>query len=173
MTEEPPKDSETWARAAVDAFEIGYREREDQHPCTLAAYRTDNSITQTFGDWVRALDAQGKDGFRWLRDAVSVSQSFAYRDTFDMKDLALSLKREAKTQSGKNVSDACDDLIDALDKARIASTALGERVRQATGLAVWVPTSRYSFLDVEETYSKLRFDQSVQWTQYLRKNLFP
>jgi hypothetical protein len=66
MSDDPPADAERWARQAVEAFGAGYAGRSDQHPCTLAAFRSENQVTEAFAGLVRALDARGDEGFAWV-----------------------------------------------------------------------------------------------------------
>ncbi|MBZ4420195.1 clostripain-related cysteine peptidase [Myxococcus sp. RHSTA-1-4] len=167
MSEQPPTDGLTWGRQAVQAFGAGYAHRPDQHPCTLAAFKADNRIVDGFRELIRAVDANPREGFHWMRNATASAQSFARHDTFDIRDFALHLQ---KTVSAAAVKTACTSLIAAIDEARVESVALGNAVRDSHGLAFWFPTTRHSFESVASTYTGLRFDETVRWVDYLRKH---
>ena len=94
-----------------------------------------------------------------------MTQSFANRDTYDLKDFAARLKGVAGAEP---LHPTCDALIKSFDAARIRSTALGPTVSDAQGLAFWFPANRSAFNEVAGTYSKLRFSEETGWTEYLR-----
>ena len=106
---------------------------------------------------------------KWLKLAVLDSQSFARRDTFDIRDFAEKLK---STATAEDVKASCDQIIAAFDDSRIHSAALGPAVQNSHGLAFWYPTSNYSFDSVRKTYEKLSFDQRTGWSTYLTKHRF-
>ena len=165
----PPADAAAWGRQAVEAFEAGYRNRPDQHPCTLAAFRTDNQLTNAMKGLVDVLNPHASQGMTWLKLAVLDAQSFAQHDTFDIRDFAQKLKT---TAAADNLKASCDQIVAAFDNSRVHSTALGQAVQNSHGLAFWYPTSGYSFQSVRETYQKLYFDQRTGWSTYLKNNRF-
>jgi hypothetical protein len=105
----------------------------------------------------------------WLKLAVLDSQSFARRDTFDIRHFAQKLKTIA---TADDVKASCNQIIAAFDESRVHSAALGPMVQNSHGLAFWYPTSNYSFDSVRETYQKLSFDQRTGWSKYLTKYRF-
>jgi hypothetical protein len=169
MSDSPPADAAAWGRQAVEAFEAGYRNRPDQHPCTLAAFRTDNQLTNAMKGLVDVLNPHASQGMTWLKLAVLDAQSFAQHDTFDIRDFAQKLKT---TAAADNLKASCDQIVAAFDNSRVHSTALGQAVQNSHGLAFWYPTSGYSFQSVRETYQKLYFDQRTGWSTYLKNNRF-
>jgi hypothetical protein len=169
MSDSPPADAATWGRQAVEGFEAGYKNRPDQFPCTLAAFRTDNQLTDAMKGLVEVLSPHASQGMSWLKLAVLDSQSFARRDTYDIRDFAEKLKT---TAGANDVKASCDEIIAAFDNSRVHSAALGREVQKSNGLAFWYPTSNYSFESVKETYEKLFFDQRTGWTAYLTKHRF-
>ncbi len=164
MSERPPADGVEWGRIAVQAFHDGYRDRPKQHPCTLGAFRSDNQITAAFKALVGALATEGRRGFAWVQEARAFTQSFDRRDTYDIRDFATRL---AGTAESDPVKEACGAVAAAFDAARIHSTALGEVVADAHGLAFWLPANRTAFRQVAGTYEKLRFDRTARWVTYL------
>lgn len=164
MSAAPPPDAATWGRQAVEAFEHGYRDREDQHPCTLGAFQTGTDLVPAFKGLVDALKPHGKQGFTWAQEARTYTQAFARRDTYDIQDFAARLR---ETATAAAVQGACDAIVESFAKARVHSTALGPTVARSHGLAFWFPSSRYAFQEVEATYRKLLFDQAVGWSAYL------
>jgi Clostripain family len=169
MSDSPPADAAAWGRQAIEGFEAGYKNRPDQFPCTLAAFRTDNQLTDAMKGLVEVLSPHASQGMSWLKLAVLDSQSFARRDTYDIRDFAEKLK---STAAANDVKASCDQIIAAFDNSRVHSAALGRAVQKSNGLAFWYPTSNYSFESVKETYEKLFFDQRTGWTAYLTNYRF-
>jgi hypothetical protein len=167
MSDKPPATAAAWGATAVDAFKDGYRNRPNQHPCTLAAFRSRNSITARFGDLVTAARPLGRDGFRLMSEIRGQSQGFARRDTYDIRDFGTRLAKEATGP----VKTAAGALVAAFDRACIRNAALGDDVADARGLAFWFPSDRRSFKETAGTYRKLDFDQKVHWADYLGKYL--
>lgn len=170
MSEDPPADGAAWGGQAVRAFEAGYSDRPDAYPCTLGAFRTDQAVTQRFAELVARCQGHGATGFAWLQAARSRSQSFAYHDTYDLRDFADKLK--ASSGDGE-IGAACDALVAAFDAARVDAVALGPQVASSHGLAFWFPGNGYTFQQVADTYRGLGFDQATGWTAYLESQLFP
>jgi hypothetical protein len=166
MSADPPADADQWARQAVEAFGTGYAARPDQHPCTLAAFRSDNRITEAFKELVAALDASGDAGFDWVLRARSGAQSFTSdKDSSDIKDFALRLAKLAARDAG--VKTAAEAVAAAIDEAAVHSVALGPTVARATGLAFWCPSTTGSLASDVGTYAHLAFDRSTNWSRYL------
>ncbi len=162
MTKKPPSTAAAWGRMAVDAFDASYASRPDQFPCTLAAYRSKNTIAARFAELLDAVKPLGDDGFRNLSFIRMETQGFAQRDTYDLKDFAGRIVKELP-----EAAPAATALVASLDKARIRSAALGPKVRDATGLAFWFPSDKGAYADTEETYRKLDFDLNTHWADYL------
>lgn len=166
MTTAPPAGPEAWGSTAVEAFGDSYRERKDEHPVTLAAFRTEVDIVAPFKRLVETLAPLGKAGFNALEEARRNSQSFARMNTYDLRDLVGRLAGTAS--SSPEVVTACQEVIQALDAACIRSVAWGTDVTEAHGLALWFPTDRHSFRTVESTYRDLAFAARSGWVSYLR-----
>ena len=167
MSDKPPASATAWGEIAVAAFETGYRHRPNQFPCTLAAFRSENDVTKTFGELVAALAPAGKDGFRLVNGARATTQGFAQMDTYDIRDFA---KQVADASDG-DINKAATKLAKAVDDACIRSAALGDDVGDAHGLAFWFPSNRRAFKDTAGTYRRLAFDESVHWADYLATHL--
>ena len=166
MSDDPPADADRWARQAVEAFGAGYAERPDQYPCTLAAFRSGNQITDRFAELVQALDACGDNGFAWVLTARSRAQSFTSdKDSSDLKDFALRLAKAAAGET--SVRTAAEALAAAIDEAAVHSVALGPTVPRASGLAFWCPATAGSLKADIETYANLAFDRKTGWSRYL------
>lgn len=169
MSNHPPADASEWGRQAVEAFGLGYQNRPYQYPCTLGAFRTESDLTDCMRLLFEELARHGQEGMQWVKLAILDSQSFARRDTFDILDFLGKLKQHA---GADQMLMLCDKAIAAFDAARIHSVALGDMVEDSHGLAFWYPTSKYSFSDVVETYSKLAFDKATNWSRYLKEFRF-
>ena len=168
MSDDPPMSPEQWATQAVDAFGAGYTDRPDQHPCTLAAFRTDNRIATTFAAVVETLGQEGPAGFGWVLQARATAQSFTSdKDSCDLKDFVTRLGAAA---GPGGVRDAAEAVAAAVDEAAVRSVALGPTVRRATGLAFWCPATGSAFEADAETYARLAFDQRTGWSSYLREH---
>lgn len=163
MTAKPPTTAAAWGRQAVDSFKASYQPRTDQYPCTLAAYKSTNTIPDRFADFVKAVTPLGVDGFRTLSFVRAETQSFARRDTYDLRDFATHVTKEMKGAP----KTAATALIASLDKARVGNAALGTDVADATGLAFWFPSDRRAYAATHETYRKLDFDLTTHWADYL------
>lgn len=166
MTENPPASPEQWATQAVDAFGAGYANRPDQYPCTLAAFRAENSITQAFAALVKALTEEGPASFGSVLQTRATAQSFTSdKDTCDLKDFVGRLGGLTRNQG---VRDAAQVVVQSVDAAAIRSVALGPSVARAHGLAFWCPASVGAFNADVDTYSRLAFDKHTGWSEYLR-----
>jgi hypothetical protein len=166
MSDNPPANPEQWATQAVDAFGDGYANRPDQHPCTLAAFQAENQITGSFATLVKALDQQGPEGFNWVLQTRATAQSFTSdKDTCDIKDFMTRLGNIAGIAD--DVRDAAKAVVAAIDQASVRTVALGSKVKGATGLAFWCPSTSSSFESDVETYSLLAFDRRTGWSKYL------
>lgn len=163
----PPADGAAWGGQAVEAYEEAYRNRPGLHPCTMGAFRTKNGLEAAFKKLIQAVHAEGDDGFRWMRDARDFSQSFNVYASTDLLDFAQNLKELA---TADKVKDKAEDLAQAFKEARVASTAMGNTVANAHGLAFWFPPSKTALLRDAETYQYLLFDRKTGWSAYLRKH---
>jgi hypothetical protein len=165
MSDTPPTGGEAWGRQAVEAFEAGYRDRPDEHPCTLAAFRSENEITRAFAAFVATVRPLGRVGFEWLLAARARAQAFARElDSYDLEDFMQRLRRRPGTP---DLRAAATDVIAALRAARVANVALGPSVRRSTGLAFWFPGSRRAFEATAPTYARLGFARRTGWADYL------
>jgi hypothetical protein len=167
MSEKPPLTPAAWGRQAVDAFGNAYRNHPNLFPCTLAAFRAKNAISEAFGGLVAELEPLGRSGFSKLIDVRLDTQSFARHDSYDIRDFASRLVGQA----GAKIDAAARRVVAAVDKARVRNVALGDNVPNATGLAFWFPADRRSFSDTAGTYRELEFDKTVHWADYLKRFL--
>jgi hypothetical protein len=166
MSQQPPKGAEEWASQAIEAYEEGYRYLLDAHPCTLGAFRTEQDIAKKFKNLIETCDQKDQRGFAWLMEARYYTQSFAYRDTYDIRDFAEKLKTIA---SDKDIKSACEDIAAAFDQACVHSVALGDGVKDSHGLAFWFPGGKKAYRDVVDTYKELQFNKITGWVEYLGK----
>jgi hypothetical protein len=165
----PQKTPADWASQAVEAFKLGYNGRTDEYPCTLGAFRTASTIVGQFRKVVDAARKLGRSGFDTLDRARRDSQSFANRDTYDLRDFAVKLA--AAAGSNQALKKSAVGLAKAFDVARVNAVALGNTVKAAQGLAFWFPTTRYAYSSTAETYSRLDFSKSTGWGAYLGEHL--
>lgn len=165
MSAHPPADGEAWGQQAVAAFEAGYAGRPDQHPCTLAAFRTINTITAAFADFVAAARRAGRPTFDRLLEARATSQTFASeKESVDLEDFLRRVRRRCPEVA---LVEAAEAVIRAVRTARVANVALGPTVRRSTGLAFWFPSSRCALAATVGTYARLDFARRTGWADYL------
>ncbi|MBL8744411.1 MAG: hypothetical protein JNK04_25060 [Myxococcales bacterium] len=169
MTAAPPATAAEWAKQMITAFHIGYADRPDQHPCTLAAFATKNEMVASFGKLVDALSAAGKPAYREALEARMNTQTFTGEDRYDTFDLHHFATTLASVTDVADVKKACVSLAGAAEKACIAETKLGEAVENAKGIAFWFPTSKASFKKDRETYDALSCSKKTGWVEYLSK----
>ncbi len=171
MAAAPPVDSVSWAEQAVSAFEETYKNRTGLHPCTLGAFKTDNRLAQAFKELIEAVDAHGRTGWYWMRDAREVTQSFSTYATYDLFNFTENLRKVLKEDNAdaEAVKEKADVLAAALENCRVHSVALGDKVRNSHGLAFWFPYERELLIRDIPTYSTLAFDVYTGWTAYLKR----
>ncbi|MCC7542866.1 MAG: hypothetical protein IT379_42010 [Deltaproteobacteria bacterium] len=162
-----PETSAAWAALAVESYRDAYARRPAVHPVTLSAFRADSSIASRFSTLVQALQGAGPRARDWVDRARRDAQLFARRDTYDMGDFAIRLRREAEREGHMAVLEASRALLDAYDAARIAETHLGAGVAGATGLGLWIPSNRAELAVTGGTYRQLRWEREVGWCRYL------
>lgn len=163
MAHSPPANAADWGRSAVLAFDDGYRDREQDWPVTLGAFRCRNSVTAAFAGLVNAARPHGAAGFFELDGARRLSQAFANRDAYDLIDFSVLL-----AQSGiAEIASAAERLKRACEDARVHAIARGPTVDRSNGIAFWFPASRHSLLKDAETYKRLEFARRTGWPTYL------
>ena len=169
VVEKPPATAEDWGRHAVDAFKEGYEPFPKKWPCTLACFRTDHDITKCFAEIIAACRKEnGHATFIYLDHARAQAQSFAQRDTYDLRDFAAKLA--TVTQQGlPAIAAAAQNLIKAYDAARVHSVNLGKFVPNSTGLSFYFPSSRSQMNRDIGTYEKLSFAKSSGWADFLKE----
>ena len=163
MAKRPPTSAVSWGSMAVNAYRDEYRGRPGEYPCTLAAFRTRNTVTSSFAGLVSAVRPLGRDGFRLLDDARADTQSFAGYNSYDLRDFAARLAKAGDAR----VTPAARAIIEAVDHACIGSAALGDDVADAHGLAFWFPSSRQAYQKEAGTYRKLSFPKTTGWATLL------
>lgn len=165
MRKSPPKTAAAWAQQAVTAMKVSYAPRTEEHPVTLAAISSSNTIATKFKALVATIASE--DAFAALDLARARTQQFDYpSDTFDMVDFT------AKIAAGKSkppVKAAAAALGAAVKKAVIANTALGSDVANAHGLAFWFPSSQSSLNRDIEAYEGLAWEKKTGWAKLLKK----
>jgi hypothetical protein len=162
MSDNPPATAEAWGDVAVAAFEDGYRNRPNEHPCTMGAFRSDNTMTDRFKDLVGTMKPLGRDGYRTLSFVRAVTQGFARRDTYDILDFTKRLSEE-----DASLKKPAAALAKAFEAARVRSTALGDAVQDAQGLAFWFPSDKWAYQSTAGTYRRLEFDKAAGWSDYV------
>jgi cysteine peptidase C11 family protein len=166
MNEKPPASAAAWGSTAVTAFEQGYMNRPEEHPCTLAAFRTRNRLAASFNRFVAAARPLGENGFGALNLARARTQRFADENSYDLRDFA----GRVASSGPAALQASAKAIVEAFDEACIRSAALGDRVARARGLAFWFPGDQQSFEDVAGTYGKLNFAKSTGWANYLAEH---
>lgn len=164
MSDAAPQNGEQWGKLAVEAFGDSYRDRTSEHPVTLGAYRTGAPLVASLAAFVATLSELGAPGFDWVERARGKAQAFALRDTYDLSDFMAKLR--AITPSAA-LAQACDAVLAAHESARVAAVAYGDRVRDAQGLALFIPANRYALQDASPTYRQLAFEKQTGWLAYL------
>ena len=164
-----PETAEAWGAQAVDAFRESYESSPKKFPCTLAAFKSDHQITPAFAALIEAARKEGGfETFFFLDHARSKAQSFAQRDTYDLRDFADKVR--AITQGNKPaMAAAAADLITAFDDAKVNSCALGKSVAQSNGLSFYFPASRSQMNRDIATYERLSFSRNSGWADFLKE----
>lgn len=165
-----PQTPDHWGQRAVRAFSRRYREDIDEHPCTLAAFKADNSITDAFANLVEAADSTDPKmkGWFFMSHARSRAQSYDHRDAYDLIDFAQRLNAVA-TNREPEIAAAAAELDRVCRAARIDFAAHGQMVSASQGLAFWFPSSRRNLETDVATYRKLKFAQATGWADYLEQ----
>ncbi|MBI3038516.1 hypothetical protein HYY75_05615 [bacterium] len=97
-----------------------------------------------------------------FKDALLKVQKFYYRTNVDLLHLVKLLKATVKDEAMQN---AAGKLEDAYSQAVVANATTGSTMKNASGLAVYFPSSSYSF-SVE--YNKLAFAQESLWDEMVQ-----
>lgn len=158
---------EDWGNAAIGSYEAAYRARPDLHPCTLAAFRTGDAVTEAFAALVGAVRKAGEGGFRQLDAARQEATRFDRYQSYDLIEFAAALERTASTAA---IRKAASTLGARARDARIANVALGPNVAGAQGLSFWFPASEASYERDAKTYARLRFAQETGWADLLAEH---
>ncbi len=166
---QPPATAEDWGQHAVQAFHDAYLPFPKKWPCTQGCFRTDHGITAAFADLLAACrKANGFAAFVYLDHARAQSQSFAQRDSYDLRDFAARVA--AVSQQGMpEVSAAAAKVVAAYDAARVHSITLGKFVPNATGLSFYFPASRSQMARDMVTYERLAFARNSGWADFLKQ----
>lgn len=168
ISEHPPQNGEEWGQQAVEAFKINYEPQPKKYPCTLAAFRTNNAITDAFRNLlsVARADQGGFDAFFFIDHARSKAQAYARRDSYDIVDFAQKLVALAQNDKPA-LADAGRSLIAACEAAKVSWCCLGPTVQESFGLAFWFPSSRSMMRRDIGTYENLTFAKRSGWAAYL------
>lgn len=166
----PPKNGEEWGQYAVEAFKANYEREPKKHPCTLAAFRTQNSISESFREFlnVARADAGDFDAFFFIDHARSKAQAYARRDTYDLVDFANKVIAIAQNDKPK-LAEAARGIVAACNEAKIHWCCLGPTVQDSYGLAFWFPSSRSIMRRDIGTYERLAFAKKTGWADYLNQ----
>lgn len=159
--------ADRWAALAIESYRDAYVRRPDTHPVTLSAFRADTTIADRFAQLVAALRALGPEARDWVDHARRNALSFDRRDSYDIADFVIRLRTEAERRESGSVVHAANALLRAYDAARVAETHLGPGVAGATGLSIWIPSTRAELAVTGDTYRRLRWEQHVGWRAFL------
>ena len=166
LTRQAPAMPEDWCRPAVESFAEGYRNRADQHPCTMGAFRSENQMAETFASLVGVAHQGGIKAWSLMSLARGRAQQYDSRDTYDLISFATELAGISEGEMPELASAAL-----ALDRAaresRISYAWLGSNVRASQGLGFWFPASRGSLEADIATYRRLKFSKATGWADYL------
>ena len=167
-----PATPEAWSRTAVQAFSDRYQHDVSQHPCTLAAFTTNNMISEAFADLIDSADAAASPLKGWfvLNHARSMSQGYDSRDSYDLIDFAQKLQIIAEQHNEPKMKIAGERLDFACREARLDFVAHGKTVIASQGLAFWFPSSKQSLVKDLGTYRNLKFAVTTGWADYLERN---
>lgn len=103
--------------------------------------------------------------------ALNAVQKFYYRTNIDLGHLVKLIMNNVKDVP---VQTAGKKLLDALNKAVVANGLSGYNTKFSTGIAIYFPTSSYSFAN---DYGRLAFAQNTLWEQmakdYYKKSTIP
>ncbi|MCC7537503.1 MAG: hypothetical protein IT379_14865 [Deltaproteobacteria bacterium] len=168
-----PASGSEWAALAVQSYRDAYALRPADHPVTLSAFRTDRDVAPSFAGVVDALRGAEPEARDWVDRARRDGLSFARRDSYDLGDFAVRLRREAERRGNHRVVAASSAFLDAYDDARVAEIHLGSGVAGATGLALWIPSNRSELAVTGDTYRDLRWERDVGWWSYLAQPAQP
>jgi hypothetical protein len=166
---QPPPAADAWGWHAVQAFHDAYQAFPRKWPCTQGCFRTDHGITAAFSELLAACrKANGFAAFVYLDHARAQAQSFAQRDSYDLRDFATRVA--AITRQGMpEVSAAAQKVVAAYDAARVHSITLGKFVPNATGLSFYFPASRSQMTRDMATYERLAFARNSGWADFLKQ----
>ena len=107
MSAKPPPTAAPGAGWRSTRSGQAYTDRPDQHPCTLAAFRSNNTIPERFADLVAAVEPLGDQGFMDFDFGRMETQKFAQRDTYDLRDFA-GRSRDGDARSPEGRGDRAD-----------------------------------------------------------------
>ena len=165
----PPATPEAWGAQAVEAFRENYEPAPKKYPCTLAAFRSDHKITPAFKALIdSAREEGGFETFFFLDHARSKAQSFAQRDTYDLRDFAEKVAQVTEGNKPKMAA-AARALMAAYDAAKVTHCALGKQVSSSSGLSFYFPSSRSTMNRDIATYERLSFSRESGWGDFLKE----
>jgi hypothetical protein len=115
------------------------------------------SAIRTLGAQIRALNAADQSR---VAQAAQDSISFAYSDYVDLGDFLVQLKKQniqaLNLQSMNDVRASLEDFVFV--------NGVSSKYQNAKGLAIWLPTSKYTYSNYISRYKELVFDRITQWS---------
>lgn len=138
---------------------------------TQSAIKADriDALIDAINGFSKAL--MSKDYAPEIKLALNAVQKFYYRTNIDLGHLVKLIMNNTKDIP---VQTAGKKLLEALDNAVYANGLSGYNTKFSTGIAIYFPTSSYSFAN---DYSKLSFAQNTHWEQmvkdYYKKSTIP
>lgn len=119
---------------------------------------------RTLGSQIRALSTEEKAK---VSQAADDAVSFSYSDYVDLGDFVSQLKKQNIQSLGIA---SLDGVRNALDEFVVAN-GVTYKYQNAKGLAIWLPTSKYTFSNYVARYKELVFDQLTQWSDAIASYL--
>ncbi|MBI3556433.1 MAG: hypothetical protein HY074_09240 [Deltaproteobacteria bacterium] len=125
-----------------------------------------NEAVKNFGTKVRQLDKASRDK---LVASADTAQKFSYSDYVDVLDFLTNVQ-------AKNIAGLAGDETAALRAAAknlVIASAATDSYAKAQGLAIWLPTSSYSYDSYSARYKGLHFQAHTGWGDTLQALLAP
>jgi len=94
--------------------------------------------------------------------AMSDSQSFTYSDYADLGDF-LNIIGKSRTVDAAAIDGAKDAI-----KSYVIANHVTPRYSKSSGVAMWLPSSTYTFKHYADQYKGLKFNQATDWLEPLR-----
>jgi hypothetical protein len=151
-----------FCKNTVDAYAASYNNgSQGNSASTQSAIKCANlPALKDAIDGFAKMSIAGQYGQQY-KDALTRVQKFYYKTNIDLAHLVELLNQSITDDSFKTASNKLESAIKA---TIIANQATGATMKNARGLAIYFPTSSYSFA---QEYSKLAFAQETMWDEML------